>query len=249
MKGGEKPFIMESTIQNALRHIQQNPQAKVSAVAREFGVKRTTLRSRIDGHSSATGKVVSHSRLSTAEEKAVCAYIDRFESTLLFAPSSSHAANCIIKERASRLANPDDIKPIGDHKTAKLEPDTDFFSNGVDSPQVINASSLLRSGLKAVGCEFDETALETRTIYNNPTPRRLAQYILMVVQNGNSGKTKDREECNIKAMKHLRDKYSPSIAYPRPIIAAKIDGSFCQDVGTHVNKVTHSMIQIIKGRR
>ncbi|GAB1316824.1 Polyketide synthase phosphopantetheine-binding domain-containing protein [Madurella fahalii] len=62
-----------------------------------------------------------------------------------------------------------------------LEPDTDFFTVGIDSMQVINASRLLMAGLEAAGVHVDASALATRVIYGNPTTKRLAEYLYSVV--------------------------------------------------------------------
>lgn len=55
-----------------------------------------------------------------------------------------------------------------------LDPDTDFFSMGIDSLQVMNSSRLLRVGLKAAGHQID---VPTRVIYTHPSLRRLTAYI------------------------------------------------------------------------
>ncbi|KAL2015881.1 hypothetical protein VTK56DRAFT_4656 [Thermocarpiscus australiensis] len=92
----------------------------------------------------------------------------------------------------------------------KLEPDTDFFTVGVDSMQVINASRLLRAGLKGAGVHIDASALATRVIYGHPTPRRLAKYLFSVVrkedQDATTGKPR-HEDDTIKALlqKYTRD--------------------------------------------
>lgn len=66
----------------------------------------------------------------------------------------------------------------------KLDADTDFFSAGVDSMQVIHASRLIRKGLEAAGIHVGSSAVATRVIYGNPTPRRLAAYLFTVVRKG-----------------------------------------------------------------
>ncbi|KAH9998549.1 nonribosomal peptide synthetase [Xylariaceae sp. FL0662B] len=59
--------------------------------------------------------------------------------------------------------------------------DTDFFSLGIDSLQVINTSRLLHSGLRAAGFPVDAALVGTRTIYANHTPRRLASHIYSLI--------------------------------------------------------------------
>ncbi|KAI1078021.1 nonribosomal peptide synthetase [Whalleya microplaca] len=96
-----------------------------------------------------------------------------------------------------------------------LEPDTDFFSAGIDSMQVIYASRLLRAGLEAAGFHVDATALATRVIYGNPTPRRLAQYIYSVVNDGTKSSPENDELHELQAMKALWDKYTRDLQTPR----------------------------------
>jgi thioester reductase-like protein len=64
-----------------------------------------------------------------------------------------------------------------------IGPDTDFFSAGVDSLQVISASHLLRSGFKAAGVHIDQSAVATRVIYGNPTPKDLACHLYAIISN------------------------------------------------------------------
>ncbi|KAL0937767.1 nonribosomal peptide synthetase [Colletotrichum truncatum] len=65
-----------------------------------------------------------------------------------------------------------------------LSADSDFFSAGIDSMQVINASRLLRRGLEAAGANISADAIATRVIYAHPTPRQLAAYLLDRVRKG-----------------------------------------------------------------
>ncbi|KAL7629881.1 hypothetical protein AAE478_001404 [Parahypoxylon ruwenzoriense] len=90
----------------------------------------------------------------------------------------------------------------------KLEQDSDFFSAGIDSLQVISASRLIRAGLESAGIQIDLATLSTRAIYSNPTPQRLAQYIYSILSGGstpNSGSDKQHEH---QAMKSLWEKYT-----------------------------------------
>ncbi|KAI1851567.1 hypothetical protein JX266_003029 [Neoarthrinium moseri] len=95
--------------------------------------------------------------------------------------------------------------------STQLQPDTDFFSAGIDSMQVINASRLLRAGLEAAGHHTDGTALATRVVYSNPTPRRLAQYLMqaLIKGGGKDAPNEDLEQQN--AMKQLHEKYTRSL--------------------------------------
>ncbi|KAK4212615.1 hypothetical protein QBC37DRAFT_424658 [Rhypophila decipiens] len=115
----------------------------------------------------------------------------------------------------------------------KLDPDTDFFSAGVDSMQVINASRLIRKGLEACGIYVESSAVATRVIYGNPTPRRLAFYLFSVVRKGSqdlsNGPAADSGENEIEtgqeqdAMRFLLDKYTQDFPPPNPNKPAPLD--------------------------
>ncbi|KAK5633742.1 hypothetical protein RRF57_009457 [Xylaria bambusicola] len=108
-----------------------------------------------------------------------------------------------------------------------LEPDADFFASGVstsiifsreisrdktvDSMQVISASRLLRAGLESAGYQIDAEAIATRVIYGNPTPEKLAKYILSRVRQGNVATAVEEEEHEIEDMKALWQKYTKDL--------------------------------------
>lgn len=73
--------------------------------------------------------------------------------------------------------------------------------------QVIGASRLLRAGLEAAGHYVDSTALATRAVYSNPTPRKLAQYLIQAVK-GAGPDDHDSDEEQQQAMKQLYEKYT-----------------------------------------
>ncbi|KAI0508961.1 hypothetical protein F5B22DRAFT_638347 [Xylaria bambusicola] len=62
-----------------------------------------------------------------------------------------------------------------------LTADTNFFSLGMDSLQVVNLSRKLRASLEAAGGGSQSTLLSPRAIYNNPTPRRLSRFLLSLI--------------------------------------------------------------------
>ncbi|KAI8961835.1 acetyl-CoA synthetase-like protein [Daldinia sp. FL1419] len=92
----------------------------------------------------------------------------------------------------------------------ELAPDTDFFSAGIDSLQVINASRLLTAGLKAAGVNIDHAALAPRVVYSNPNFQALASYIYSLVHSGGAQTTNEAEEA-IKTMKAQFDKYTKDL--------------------------------------
>ncbi|KAI1813224.1 nonribosomal peptide synthetase [Poronia punctata] len=93
----------------------------------------------------------------------------------------------------------------------KLEPDADFFSGGVDSMHVIGASRLLRAGLEAAGLPIDAGLVATRVIYSNPTPRKLARYILSLSHQSNGYTATDEVAYEVQAMESLWRKYTSDL--------------------------------------
>lgn len=95
-----------------------------------------------------------------------------------------------------------------------VAPDNDFFSGGVDSLQVINATRLLKAGLAAAGHHVDSSVLATRVIYSNPTPRRLAQYLLSALRSGGKTTPEGEEEHELQAMESFWKKYTSDLQPP-----------------------------------
>ncbi|RKK83323.1 hypothetical protein BFJ68_g15631 [Fusarium oxysporum] len=91
-----------------------------------------------------------------------------------------------------------------------LEPNTDFFSAGVDSLQVMTASNLLKFALQGAG--VDATTITPRVIYRYPTPKDLAAYILSI-QNGSADQ--DEEAKEVKETEQLVSKYTENLPKPR----------------------------------
>ncbi|KAI1152952.1 hypothetical protein F4825DRAFT_417250 [Nemania diffusa] len=98
------------------------------------------------------------------------------------------------------------FKPLGGE--TELSPDTNFFTAGIDSLQVMNASRLLRASLRV-----EPTLMNAQSIYRNPTPLRLAQYILHTVasngaanraENGNSEEVEDMEMAKTLYQRYTR---------------------------------------------
>ncbi|RBR26474.1 uncharacterized protein FIESC28_00768 [Fusarium coffeatum] len=54
--------------------------------------------------------------------------------------------------------------------------DRDFFSAGIDSLQIMNVTKILKTSLQAAN--IDTTTFEPRTVYQHPTAKELAGYIL-----------------------------------------------------------------------
>ncbi|KAG9508149.1 putative NRPS-like protein biosynthetic cluster [Fusarium musae] len=100
----------------------------------------------------------------------------------------------------------------------KLEPDTDFFSVGVDSLQVMTATNLLRGALHRAG--VDTSPITPRIIYRNPTAKVLAKYIRSL----RSGASDDDEETQeINQIKAQVAKYTKNLPVPRTGKQAPLD--------------------------
>ncbi|OAQ57582.1 DDE superfamily endonuclease [Pochonia chlamydosporia 170] len=102
---------MESKIEEALKYLEDFPESKISTVAREYGVPRGRLRSRLDGRGPKIGRPPPHSRLTGPEEKAICRYIDRLDRINLAVRVEFvvDAAEAIINERCGTS----NIEPLG----------------------------------------------------------------------------------------------------------------------------------------
>src|SRR5207248_7326359 len=70
---------MESRIQEALRYIDDFPDAKIATMARESGVPRSRLRHRREGRPPRAGIPATNTKLAEPEEKALRRYIDRLD--------------------------------------------------------------------------------------------------------------------------------------------------------------------------
>jgi hypothetical protein len=95
---------MESRIQEALRYIDDFPDAKTGTVAREFGIPYGRLRYRREGRPPKAGQPAANTKLTEPEEKAICRYIDRLDRINLAVRAEfvTDAANTILRERSSR---------------------------------------------------------------------------------------------------------------------------------------------------
>ncbi|KAI1653606.1 acetyl-CoA synthetase-like protein [Daldinia decipiens] len=105
--------------------------------------------------------------------------------------------------------------------TPELAPEADFFSAGIDSLQVINASRLLTTGLKAAGVNVDQTALAPRVIYSNPNFKALVAYINSLVESGGVHNTNEAEQAvqtmKVQFEKYTRDLPKANVTKPPPL--------------------------------
>ena len=93
---------MEARVREAIHYIKQNPEAKVTHVAQQFQIARTTLVDRLNGAQSRQARKPANPKLLSEEEVAVCRYIDRLDGmNLAIRPEFvTDTANYILKERS-----------------------------------------------------------------------------------------------------------------------------------------------------
>ncbi|WQF79032.1 Putative AMP-dependent synthetase/ligase domain, phosphopantetheine binding ACP domain, AMP-binding [Colletotrichum destructivum] len=94
---------------------------------------------------------------------------------------------------------------------ATIEPDTDFFTAGIDSLQVVNACRLLRGALQVKSDKIDLKGIAPRLIYAKPSPRNLAKEFWG--QHVGSLKPVDADVEASRAMSDLLAKYTQNLPY------------------------------------
>lgn len=104
---------------------------------------------------------------------------------------------------------------------AKVGPDTDLFSVGVDSLQVISLSKLLRSGFEAAGATVDQNTVAPRVIYANPTPQGLAGRLFSAVAGEEPGH--DEASREVEALAEMVLKYTTDLPSPNGNQADPLD--------------------------
>ncbi|KAI0809655.1 hypothetical protein GGR55DRAFT_689386 [Xylaria sp. FL0064] len=98
----------------------------------------------------------------------------------------------------------------------KLGLDTDFYTAGIDSLQVINVCRQLKSGLMAADLRDVAALVTIGTIYQQQTLRRLGSYLYsLVVQNDSSIPVQDNKH-ETQAMELMWRKYTESLPKPNP---------------------------------
>lgn len=123
------------------------------------------------------------------------------------APLDLTSVDTVLQSIADLLADRMGIKD--------MEPDTDFFSAGIDSLQVLSISKYLKAGLAAAGADVDDAVVAPKVIYANPTPGQLASYLYSAthttdsLQNGEV----DRE---ISIVESLISKYTKDLPRHQP---------------------------------
>ncbi|XP_044715229.1 DDE superfamily endonuclease domain-containing protein [Hirsutella rhossiliensis] len=89
----------------ALDHVERFPDSKLAKVARDFDVPRLRLRRRLEGRGPRNGNPEFHTKLTKAEETALCRYIDRLDNINLAVRKEfvQDTANCILKRHGYNL--------------------------------------------------------------------------------------------------------------------------------------------------
>lgn len=98
------------------------------------------------------------------------------------------------------------VRQIGNTKVSQ---DTDLFSVGVDSVQVIRLAKLLRSGLELGHVAVDKNAIAPRVIYANPTPKALAERLFPMLAGEGSHNNETSHE--VEALAEMVLKYTTNL--------------------------------------
>ncbi|KJZ70102.1 hypothetical protein HIM_10505 [Hirsutella minnesotensis 3608] len=95
---------IEERLKAALEYLDRYSGSKIAKVARDFDVPRLRLLRRLEGRGPKNGNPEFHTKLSKAEETALCRYIDRLDNINLAVRREfiQDTANCILKARASK---------------------------------------------------------------------------------------------------------------------------------------------------
>lgn len=141
-------------------------------------------------------------------------YEDYIEGIYL---QANDAVNNVNLDLSSQQALASSIKELLQDKldVEQLEQDTDFFSHGVDSLQVITMAKMLQAGLEKAGIEFDPNVVATRSIYANPSIELLSSHIFRSISksDGESGGSAEAEFSaqQVKAMEDIVAKYTSNL--------------------------------------
>ncbi|KAI0543188.1 hypothetical protein GGR58DRAFT_12902 [Xylaria digitata] len=94
-------------------------------------------------------------------------------------------------------------------------PDTDFFSVGVDSIDVIRMSQQLRAGLQALGFSTDATLVRPQDLYRFSTVNKLCQHLYPLLGTCVVDFTEPQKD-DKQTMRELWEKYAVGIQQTRP---------------------------------
>ncbi|PTB67771.1 acetyl-CoA synthetase-like protein [Trichoderma citrinoviride] len=130
----------------------------------------------------------------------------------------------------------------------EVDSETDLFSIGVDSMQVLTLSKILRSALESAGVAIDKDTAAARAIYANPTISGLARHLYSTVISGdNAG---DADEGEIRAMSRIIEKYTADLPPPNKSQSHPLDeGQTVIVTGTTGSLGAYMLDQLIKNPR
>ncbi|KAJ6440114.1 L-aminoadipate-semialdehyde dehydrogenase [Purpureocillium lavendulum] len=126
--------------------------------------------------------------------------VDMQDTIVLDLTSGDSLARSIVDAIRSKLGNP------------RVDVQTDLFSVGVDSLQVIRLSKLLRSGFEAAGVTIDQNNVAPRVIYANPSPKALADRLFSVISGTGAGE--DEASREVEALAEMVLKYTADLPAP-----------------------------------
>ena len=86
----------------------------------------------------------------------------------------------------------------------QLGDETDIFSAGADSLQVLSISRSVKGGLSVAHADMDVNSMGPRNVYANPSIKKLAGFIFLELQHHSSGNT--GEESHVPDMKAMLEK-------------------------------------------
>ncbi|WYZ44922.1 hypothetical protein EsH8_VIII_000238 [Colletotrichum jinshuiense] len=92
-----------------------------------------------------------------------------------------------------------------------LEPDTDFFSAGMDSLQIIAAARFITASLRVTDKQYSSKTIEARDMYSHASPNQLASHILKAVVNGKTNEEANGDSRNIEAMEKLYERMTRNL--------------------------------------
>lgn len=142
------------------------------------------------------------------------------------------------------------LKFVATHvRTSGLDVDSNFFSFGMDSLQVMNLSRRLRASCEATGLANLAASLIPRAIYDNPTPRRLSEFMLSVIGGESSGipQKENDDEREIQVMETLYRRYTENLIQskgPRPSASGR--GQIVLLTGSTGTLGSHLLDQLVR---
>ncbi|KAF7553528.1 hypothetical protein G7Z17_g3538 [Cylindrodendrum hubeiense] len=126
-----------------------------------------------------------------------------FDSVELDLTNEESLAKCII-DLVSSLAGSDGF-----------EIETDLFTVGFDSLQVINLVKMLSIGLMDAGVKLGDDSMTPRIVYDNPTPRQLATYVYAAAKQGGISAEFEAER-QAKAFQEILARYTDALPVSNP---------------------------------